>query len=1195
MRKQIIKHFSKNLHLSNIFLGKNFGLNNIYLNLQKIKQYSDNLSEIDLEKLCEINTKFNSNPNSISKLESIDLLDILKRNEDLIESCIYKSEFSLELNLEEFFESLSFTQLLYALKLKFSFLQNNYLKENILELQEIIEKEINKKDQLEKNLINLYISKIKNKKELFDFLLNIQHLEETDKILTYIMFQKNIFIKMNMKEIWKILLESNLSISNSVSFCRIIYELLVNSNVPIDLVVVLQDFILSRVISPIINGFEDGIELQEINRIKSELILPLLKLTNKFTEITQDRTFSIFVSQMIPKELSNMSIFEEMVSETLTLFSNLEFKFKMPEWMNLNANIYEEIYSENKDLFYKLVYQEIFNVDIETNQDIHFLKTRSLRFLSKYSVFCSLEELEEIIINLKSLDPQIIFLMKSFIVDSLNGCISLQDIKDKLEIYIKHGIIEFTPKLKERILGILEYHCDTLQENLNEYFFNDFTCEKSMRNGITWRIIYYLIGFETFRDEFLKNVKKLNFTIQQTEYLNNNLDKLSNNELLFVHFFFDYSEVQDERIARKILKERVEKGQLNQWEIVSDKTEETINAWEMYLVADKIKWNVPKEQSIIDVNHDLFVITKNSIEKLILSKYKNANKINNLDEAMLNLSNLIFLKERYIIDHGFNEKFALIETNLLNQLLHFMIEELQLYLDYLNNKSVKFNFKGQNIEIHNKFVKYNLSQNFNFNENKLIGEDVSQFNIDIVNDYDINDSDQINHSLINQNNELSSFENLSKINPFNKEDFSNFNEKFKHLKSNVTPSLQFEKEFENKYLKDNFMLSNINSDQYNMINHNSGNFNNNVYHSIFSYASKNLGKMKFDEFIYRFSQSFNQNSSGNSIKEVSDILSSSDINYFYKLYEGYFENHPLVVVKPEINFDYIGLRYYWCFTLLNLANCYTLETNKLFLQIFELITKEPLKQMYFSNKAVNKLIQVLNLCERMRIKFSKKQQIYIKGVVESFIQKQKSFDFLSDNEMKRLIVNLKNFNIDNYELFYILQNKFMQNNFHFLKIADRQNMLFLFLNGVVRNDVKTICNSYIRSMQFDKFPFEFIKSLFVETEPENFFIDNYRKIMNYILNHINGKIYKNLMQIGIIMKLPTTIDSYDIEQTSIDVDQMMITLKVLRDHGIQMLDSQKMLNKILERQKQALLTERFKHLSIQRKNWAEDMQNSFEF
>ena len=91
---------------------------------------------------------------------------------------------------------------------------------------------------------------------------------------------------------------------------------------------------LNRVLSPLING-GSNINYEFLDLIENKLIY-LLNIANKITEITEDPTFSLLISNIIPKNLKDYSKLIEIVKLMSKFYKNLEYKIRPPKYIILS-------------------------------------------------------------------------------------------------------------------------------------------------------------------------------------------------------------------------------------------------------------------------------------------------------------------------------------------------------------------------------------------------------------------------------------------------------------------------------------------------------------------------------------------------------------------------------------------------------------------------------------------------------------------------------------------------------------------------------------------------------------------------------------------------------------------------------------------------------------------------------------------
>ena len=399
-------------------------------------------------------------------------------------------------------------------------------------------------------------------------------------------------------------------------------------------------------------------------------------------------------------------------------------------------------------------------------------------------------------------------------------------------------------------------------------------------------------------------------------------------------------------------------------------------------------------------------------------------------------------------------------------------------------------------------------------------------------------------------------------------------------------------------LKHNFLISNLNIKKYNMLNNESENFGNNIFHGPVSLGQRNLGRESLTEFLNNFAEGLQ--SEPQTIARYLTIQSDQsqrlhstlDFRHSTKLSHGQFEDQPYLDIHVARNFDAQILQIFNLLKLLSQHKHISESINNLYMNLLKMILDTEMRKIVFISHSRQRLEILLKVISDMNILLSKEQRAYLTKVVDEMIFDSQAFDFNPELEDRNMLIIIRSLNIWSPKIFIKLEHKFLEFHSTFTKSKDLHFMFFLISNGHVGLEMRTISNAYLRTIDFASLPEKTFNTFFVSVNNANLDMDNMLRLCHLAIERLHKMLVSALLFVG-ETELVSEMGKFEMEQ--VDIDLMKRVCVRLQESNRNIKDLLSILEIFKTRYKKVMHFQRSHHLHLQYQGWAEKQLREFSF
>ena len=1024
--------------------------------------------------------------------------------------------------------------------------------------------------------------------QIFDLFLSTQGPEQLMAIfrpeytaldaLVNAMLSWEDFGKKRFKAIWQILLSNELTLQNAFCFCSVFACMLELFRPMINLKIArsAEKLFLNRVISPLINGGSENDK--EFEQLVNIMLIPMLKMANQLTEITNDVSFALAVSQVVPVNFPEGLPIKPLLEQMVKFYEKLEFKVKIPTYLIRYNEHYFDIYKSNPDFFFQLVRTEIYQINFANQSTAFKIELRSLSFIVKYLNFCPLEEFEEIICRLRDLDFHMIFFTSYILKPVLHSAFSLEDLCAKVSIFFRCDFFDMIFMIRQRIDRIVKFYDEEMDNFIRDVIHDDFASEKDMHFNLTLRLLLFISDYKFLSHTNFDQLRQIRFTEQQIGFMLDHIDSFSLQQLKFAYFFFKTP------VSDSALQEPRERD-FDPHAIETSKFEGFRSVYfDMFS-------NEPEKM--------IFFTFKHKLEEKLLDGCTLDFEGKSLEHVLNHLTKVMILRENYDLNTEFNTRFEILFSETVRDLLNKIFYELEQVKSYMHGGHSQLTINGQTFDLHNGQMRFDLDSSID-----QLAQDSSPPSTQdgfsqpgIPRTPEIDGIWQKNSAMIYLSAKKSTGGGADADdwpNPFTAPRHPE--QSVADLEATASTSLSFEEHSELERLKQNYMLSHLNAEKYNLLNMHNGNFNNNVYNSILGLGTRNLGHLSIMDYVRAFSSNFQSES------DLSQSEKYKHMNYpnlemlrkHYQLKEGRFKTRPFLLVTPDLNLPFLAQQVNLTLNLINIRKITVVDVQQ---QIFELIDRifEPsLKRFFFQSSALERLYSVINLCQNTSVNLSLEQIALIKELFLSIIQKEDFFSNEPNRQMLVMLKKLKMLGINFAELFNQMESYFIENSSHFLHKQDMALMLHLMYLKKLNHEARTICNTHIHGLDPTKLENHDLNQLILTCQISNLSYHNWMKLIKIFISRMLYQIQLIIEKRYLDFEMPLPDEVENAEDLEPLIKLVLQRLRYMRpDTQFALFEHE--LWFVYSRYTSILQIERFNEISIQKRQWAEDAFSNFKF
>lgn len=215
----------------------------------------------------------------------------------------------------------------------------------------------------------------------------------------------------------------------------------------------------------------------------------------------------------------------------------------MPSWLVPNQTVIEDLFENDRETFYDLVWLEAHSIDFGQSKDFRSLKMRSLNTLAMHFSFMPPEEIGKALSQVMRGSNKLNSFLSDIFPTTANGCLTLSEIRDRLGVFFQHGALELKVKTIKDLNMILVPFISDFDETIKSGLFRDFESVSDLREGIVSRLVIFLLSHSNFTEKKMKNLLNSSFTGQQAKFLRENLGELNMAEINFLYDnYFNFKE-----------------------------------------------------------------------------------------------------------------------------------------------------------------------------------------------------------------------------------------------------------------------------------------------------------------------------------------------------------------------------------------------------------------------------------------------------------------------------------------------------------------------------------------------------------------------------------------------------------------------------------------------------------------------------